>query len=206
MHFTLTQRDRHTHASSHPVPLPLSLQSIPFDPTIPFLPAHPQSPSHTHTRTHTHTHLHTHPPFTTPLAPLQVWGASLLLADFVLSRVSLFRDQVRTSNEGTHTHIHTHTHTHIHIHLHTHTHTHTHIHTYTHIHAHTHTHTHTNAQTLITKPNLKVPPICAYMHLWRTMMFDVMYIPETQHVKYGVATISRLLKIIGLFCRISCLL
>ena len=163
---------QHTH--SHSLSLPLSL-----------------SHTHTYTRVLLSRHL---------LLPLQVWGASLLLADFVLSRVSLFRAQVRTSNEGTHTHIHTHTHTHIHIHTHTHTHTHT------HIHANTHIHTHTNAQTLISQPNLKVPPICAYMQFWRTMMSDVMYITETQHVKYGVATISRLLTIIGLICRILSLL
>ena len=62
---------------------------------------------------------------------------------------------------------------------HVHMHTHTHTRTYTHTHPHTHTHTHTHT------------------HVYGT------YIPI---YTYGVATISRLLKIISLFCKISSLL
>ena len=66
-------------------------------------------------------------------------------------------------------------------HAHTHKHTHTQSHTRTHAHSHTHTGTHTHTT---------IREIRLYCLNWN---------------HYGVATISRLLKIIGLFCRISSL-
>jgi len=66
-------------------------------------------------------------------------------------------------------------------HAHTHKHTHTQAHARTHAHSHTHTGTHTHTT---------IREIRLYCLNWN---------------HYGVATISRLLKMIGLFCRISSL-
>jgi len=97
------------------------------------------------------------------------------------------------------------------MHIHTHTHKHTHTHIYKqiymydiyktrghvavparssvcfppYIHAHTHTYTHTHTHT--------------HIYIYTNMRPMAM-------LRYGVATISRLLKIIGLFCKISSLL
>jgi len=94
--------------------------------------------------------------------------------------VSLIQVSYTHTHTRTHTNTHTRTHTHTHMHSHMHsrvtsvTYMHTYFHTHTHIHIHTHTHTH------------------AYTHKHACI-----------RDWYGVATISRLLKIIGLFCRIS---
>ena len=76
-----------------------------------------------------------------------------------------------------HTHTHSHTYTHSTIVRIAYVHTHTFSFSLTHTHSHTHSHTHTHTTIVWT----------AYMH------------PLT--ICYGVATMSRLLKIIGLFCK-----
>jgi len=120
----------------------------------------------------------------------------------------------------TRTHLHTcarartHTHTHTYIHTHTHAtctlsnvharacaHTHTLTHTHTHSHTHKHVYTLTNlAPYTLLWSHLLCPPhthmhvqLCC-MHLWA---WGCGYVEG-----YAVATIGRLLKIIGLFCRI----
>ena len=107
---------------------------------------------------------------------------------------------------------HTHTHTHSlalslslsHTHTHAHTHTHTHTHTYKYANAHAHTHklslTHTN---MCIDRFMYVSPRTHYTNSPTTYSYFQLYISvhQTHTSSYGVASTSRLLKIIGLFCK-----
>ena len=109
----------------------------------------------------------------------------------ILPRIIAINTQTRT-----HTHTHTQTRararTHTHTRTHTLTHTHTHLnaqtHTHTHAHAHTHAHTHTPAHTH-TRIHIRIH-LYTYTHTYKYA-----------YRLYGVATISRLLKMICLFCK-----
>ena len=134
------------------------------------------------------------------------------------------------THTGTHTRAHTHTQTYTHTHTHTHTHTSimfvlrpyvlaatfyayihvymygyvcVHMHTYKRTHTHTHAHTHTHI--LLRQDVCAFSEVCVShvpSHIWTH------YIPRTAfnclcaECPHRVATISRLLRIISLFCRI----
>ena len=83
-------------------------------------------------------------------------------------------------------------HAHMRTHAHTHAHTHWHIHTRTHVHTRTYTRTHTHTTTTQTHTHTHTQHVNTSTHMNRST--------------YGVATIRRLLKIMGLFRRISSLL
>ena len=100
---------------------------------------------------------------------------------------------------NTHT-IHTHTHTHIHTHTHPHTHIHTHTHTHTHIYTNTRTHTHTQVER-----GLAAHANEALALILRKLVVAHEGKNSQMSAHYRVATISRILKSIGLFCRISSL-
>ena len=99
----------------------------------------------------------------------------------------------------THTHIyvyntHTHTHTYIYIYKHTHTHKHTRTRIHTHMHVYSNIYIHAATPAEIQRRNVVAPhssQTCKVVALTHAM----------QILCYGVVTISRLLKIIGLFCK-----
>jgi len=140
---------------------------------------------HLHTHTHTHTHVH-----------------------------------------AVHTHANTHTHTRTHMNMHTHTHAHAHTHTR----IHTHTHTHFCGHTRWSDRDLRLRSkrssatclpleVARYLHAWKSEWVRVGAWERVRKrnqgssasylslivAQYGVVTISRLLKSIGLFCRTSSL-
>ena len=104
------------------------------------------------------------------------------------------------------------------------THTHTHAHTHTHTHAHTHTHTRTpftpshkhrkrereGERKMVRQSTLVVCASCCQhvvaRRVVRSLCLPIFLFREKCMSCYGVATISRLPKIIRLFCRISSLL
>ena len=92
----------------------------------------------------------------------------------------------------THTHIHTHTYTHTHPYTHMHTHTRTHTHT----HRHAHAPTHTRGCICISYETLEYDHWC-----WQKKSSRVRKSCQICAIykSYGVDTISRLHKIIGLF-------
>ena len=61
----------------------------------------------------------------------------------------------------------------------------------------THTHTHTRTRT-----HTHYKEICIYTHIFTSFIIKIEEWSQNRWVCYGVATISRLLKIVGLFCRI----
>ena len=69
--------------------------------------------------------------------------------------------------------------------------------TYAHTQTHTHTHTYTRAYTQKQTQSHNTPTL--------TYIYVHKFIHIYKCICYGVATISRLLKIVGLFCRISSL-
>jgi len=119
----------------------------------------------------------------------------------------------------THTHTHPHTHTRKHIHQHTHTRKHTHTQTHTkHTIAHTHAHQQTHApppptHTLPLHTPIQHPFAYPQCNNTQTQLFYTFFPISTNRLQskqglgsralYGVATISRLLNMIGLFCRVS---
>ena len=115
------------------------------------------------------------------------------------------------------------THVHIHTHSLTHTYTHTFTHnltppplppSYTHTHTHKHTHTYTCTNTLTVPCFSGIDGVPVLMHgapiiLEACSAFSTARFSRSLSYSlgwYGVATVSRLLQIIGLFCRISSLL
>jgi len=162
---------------------------------------------HTHTQTRKHdkklirntrTHIHTHA-YSHTRAPRR--KARTLNLKSAMPRRSWFISCT-----------HTHTHADTHIDEHTHTHTYTYTHTGTRIHTHTHTHKwcHGNADFTHTHWWYANVHTCTHTgtntrtqcrgNLWSAIKFHFLH-PWDTH--YGVATMRRLLKIIGLFCRIQ---
>jgi len=104
-----------------------------------------------------------------------------------------------------HTHAHTHTHTHNHNHKHTHARTHAHEH---HRHAIPSTNTYRSLYTQYIHRR-KCAAVCCGVRCSVLHCLEVccsVHKPYMHRQNYGVAAISRLLKIIGLFCRIQSLL
>jgi len=108
-------------------------------------------------------------------------GGSILYCVDKLGRCRLPVWKTRSVELYTHTHTHIHTHTHTYTHIHTHAHTH--VELYTHTHTHTHIHTHT------------------YIHIHTHTFWVVVFVHDGEE-PYGVATVSRIDKIIAFFCRI----
>jgi len=94
-----------------------------------------------------------------------------------------------------HPFIHSFIHTYIHTYIPTHIHTHTHIRTHTYIHTNKHTSVHTYIDTHI------YTYIHTYIHTY--VRTSSRWTHRTSLTSYGVASINRMLKNIGLFCKID---
>ena len=173
---------------------------------------HAHKCAHAHTHTHTHTHLlnHDKPSDTHALSLTRKARAhthfhtyTLTLAHTHFHTYTLTLLLNRGKSPDTHAPSHTHTHARARVH------THTHIHTYTHLlnhsnssdtgaptHANTHAHTHTGTHRDTHRHTHREPSDTTARTCGSSPAL----------VCYGVATISMLLKMIGLFCRISSLL
>jgi len=130
----------------------------------------------------------------------------------------------KTTHKHTIAHTHTHTHTHLHIHAHAHAHARTHTHTNACVRAHgtlTYKDTHTHIQIFPHYCNVfPLPPATTTHTHWHirthtrkhihihtySFSVDATICSSQSQDSYGLAMISRLLKTIGLFCRILSLL
>jgi len=111
----------------------------------------------------------------------------------------------------THAHTHTRTYTHTKMQIHTHTHEHTHIHTHAHMHTPANTHTHTHTHKLASLRGMRVRTLFTHMYYVRKYAPAYIYIYKCIPLLTNICEcyippsaldmISRLLQIIGLFCK-----
>jgi len=157
--------------------------------------AHTDTNAQTHTRTRTHAHTHRHTDTDTDTD----------------TDIDIDTD---TDHSRRHRHTHTHTHTHTHAHIRTYTHTHTHTHTHTSLKHNTQDYifaslkgnarcTHTNIHVTLTRTHTNIHATLTRTHTntHASLKRNTRDLCSVCVSSYGVATSSRLLTIICLFCK-----